>query len=135
MPKSMLLEFTSLSVQSLAEFGTHKNGVCVMKSLLRALSRAENNQADCETSNLILSMIIQCTFELINNEFGNYLIQEAYERFGAERLFYLNQIVYLNVYRFSLEKTSSNVVIQCLKKYWVGYPELYACVENSLEPD
>lgn len=76
MPHHMLSMFMPHVYTNFSELSENKNGVCVMKCIMRALKGGENNSQDLAyyLRKYIDSLTIN-TKQLINNEFGNYLIQ------------------------------------------------------------
>lgn len=88
MPKEMLSYFIENLYENFCELAKNKNAVCVMKCVLRALKEGENFNNEVLGNNLkrYLNILTLHTQNLINDEFGNYLIQEAFELISSERL-------------------------------------------------
>ena len=72
------------------------------------------------------------TEEIINNEYGNYLIQEAYELFGSSFLKGINETIIRLFPSLGCEKYSASVIQNCIKKYWLYDQCIYQDLKASL---
>jgi len=58
----------------------------------------------------ILDAVITHCLEIVQNPFGNYIIQEAFEKWGFETCKEIVKIIHQNIISLSNQKYSSNVV-------------------------
>ena len=134
MPKHLIYMFMPDVLANFVAFAVNKNAVCVLKCVLRALKDGETfiNEIFYE-SRKILDSITLNSKELINDEYGNYIIQEAYEVFSIDRMTGITEYILKNFSRCACEKYSSNVLQNCVRKYWPRYESIFKSLKNCLE--
>ena len=84
--------FLEQTMDYFIEFSMNKNGICVLKSFLRALKGSEEESVLEFQKKFIMSLTIN-TETIIKNEYGNYLIQEAFELLGSKVLCGINESI------------------------------------------
>ena len=52
--------------------------------------------------------------EIVQNPFGNYVIQHMLEEYGAENIKEIIQVIIDNINSLSMQKFSSNIIEKCL---------------------
>lgn len=67
--------------------------------------------------NLINSITLN-TDKIIQDSYGNYVIQFCYELFGESKSSGITEMIIEKFVQFSLQKYSSSVVSKCLATYW-----------------
>jgi len=80
-----------------------QNGICIGKSLI-------STNVSLTVRKRIIDAIIAHGLEIVQNPYGNYIIQEAYEKWGFETCKEIVKIIYQNFTSLSVQKFSSNVV-------------------------
>jgi hypothetical protein len=55
---------------------------------------------------------------LIQDCYGNYVVQFCYEFFGSERCLRVTEMILERFPQFSIQKYSSSVVLKCVEGYW-----------------
>ncbi|KAJ3447906.1 pumilio homology domain family member [Anaeramoeba flamelloides] len=93
---------------------THKHGCCVMQ---RSIDSAKDQDLE-----LIIQTIIDNAFILIQDRYANYVIQYIVNK--GFRWNGIAEIVKQNLYSFSIQKFSSNVVEKCLNVFNYRYKQL-----------
>jgi len=86
----------------------HSNAIGVIKKMVKNLQFES-------TLLVIQGMILENYMSLINNMYGNYVIQVALENWRSEFIAPIINSFYGKFYDFSLSKFSSNVVEKCLE--------------------
>ncbi len=61
----------------------------------------------------IINKLTEDCIEIIQNPFGNYIIQYTLDLWGAETCSYILQVIEQNLVTLSMQKYSSNVVEKC----------------------
>jgi len=90
-------------IENIVRLSMNANGLCVVKKFLSA-----NKQQKTQTR-VIKNITLNCT-ELIQDPFGNYLIQFVFELYGQNNCIEIIKQIVSNVILFSCQKFSSNVV-------------------------
>ncbi|KAM7454844.1 hypothetical protein BLSTO_04396 [Blastocystis sp. subtype 1] len=88
------------------QISTHRHGCCVVQRCL--------DSAPAEYHNLLLDAIVQNSYELICNPFGNYVIQYLIEHGQTEEAERITRCVLGRVSELSCQKYSSNVIEKIL---------------------
>lgn len=83
------------------------NGVCVIKRFMFGNKNQENRT-------FLMNIIISNGLEIIQNPFGNYIIQYIFELWGFEIGKPLLELLINNVISLSMQKYSSNVIEKCI---------------------
>lgn len=73
-----------------------------------------NGNKDLNIRNRILGMIQKNCLEIIQNPFGNYIIQHILEEWGPEICKDVTKHIHQNIISLSMQKFSSNVVEKCM---------------------
>ncbi len=94
------------------EIGTHKHGCCVMQRCLEKGSKAQKM--------MLADVIIRHLQELIEDPFGNYLVQNVLKLESAEKSDMIFRVIAKDFIRLSQLKFSSNVIEKCLDSERVG---------------
>ena len=89
------------------KFVKDSNGICVIKKFIK------KNQSE-ELRKLFLDYISKNVIEIVQNPFGNYVIQFIIEEWGYETVKYTLVLVLKNIVSLSMQKFSSNVVEKIL---------------------
>jgi len=104
-------------------YGTDKNAMCVIKVMFLRISEGTEmkikNYAILEElrKNFIRSVIFFMN-QIIQDCYGNYIIQFCYEMFGEEKCHRITDIIIERFFQFSIQKYSGNVVFKCINSYW-----------------
>jgi len=83
------------------------NGICVIKKLI-------HGNEDPNIKKRILSIIEKNCLEIIQNPFGNYIIQHILDEWGPETCKDVTKVIHTNIISLSMQKFSSNVVEKCM---------------------
>jgi len=83
------------------------NGICVIKKLI-------NGNKDPAIKQRILQTIQKNCLEIIQNPFGNYIIQHILDEWGPEICKDVTKVIHFNIISLSMQKFSSNVVEKCM---------------------
>lgn len=83
------------------------NGICVLKKFVKG-------NENIELRKLFLSGILANALEVIQNPFGNYIIQYIFDEWGMDYCRDVYNIVMQNLLSLSMQKFSSNVVEKCI---------------------
>jgi len=79
------------------------NGICIAKAFI-------SSNSSTEVKKRLLDAIITNCLEIVQNPFGNYVIQEIFERWGIDYCSEVLKILHNNIISLSMQKYSSNVV-------------------------
>jgi len=93
--KIILDNFTKLIFDS--------NGICVLKKFI-------NGNMSEDVKSLFLAKICESPLEIIQNPFGNYIVQYIIEEWGLNSCGDIVKIIIPNIISLSMQKFSSNVV-------------------------
>lgn len=120
--------------ENFSELSKNKNAVCVMKCVLKALQEKEATSVEIglQMKRFIDTLTLH-TQQLINDEFGNYLIQEAYDLIEESRLSGISEFIINFFYDSSCSKFANNVVIGCIKKHWRKNRSLLQTLKQKLD--
>lgn len=100
---SRILDIAASRAQELA---LHQHGLCVVKKCLSRVTPSGMPE--------VVSQVIESALSLVNNQYGNYLIQHVFE-LGDEKIRCILHDQFKGHYReFACQKFSSNVVEKCL---------------------
>lgn len=94
------------------EIGTHKHGCCVMQRCLEKGSRAQKMA--------LADVIIKHLSALIEDPFGNYLVQNVLKLENTEKSDMIFRVIAKDFVRLSQLKFSSNVIEKCLDSDKIG---------------
>jgi hypothetical protein len=121
------LEFmVQLIIHHLIDIATHKHGCCVLQKLM---NKCTPNQVT-----RISSEILNCSVYLMQDQFGNYVVQYLISlAIPAVNMALLN-IVAADIVELSCGKFSSNVVEKCLKLHPSGMSPSSSLSQSSLHP-
>jgi len=84
-----------------------QNGICVAKKFV-------SGNCDAVIRKRILDCLTQNGVDIIQNPFGNYIIQYIIDSWGISSCTTVIQVIAHNIVTLSLQKFSSNVVEKCL---------------------
>lgn len=94
------------------EIGTHKHGCCVMQRCLEKGSRVQKMA--------LADVIINHLSALIEDPFGNYLVQNVLKLDSCEKSDMIFRVIAKDFVRLSQLKFSSNVIEKCLDSERIG---------------
>jgi len=80
-----------------------QNGICIAKLLVAT-------NVSLGTRKRILDTLTANCLEMVQNPFGNYIIQEVFEKWGFEACKDIISVIHQNIISLSIQKYSSNVV-------------------------
>jgi len=83
------------------------NGICVIKKLI-------NGNKEQAIKQRILSIIQKNCLDIIQNAFGNYIIQHVLDEWGPVICKDVIKMIHTNIISLSMQKFSSNVVERCM---------------------
>jgi len=84
------------------------NGLCVCKKAIIHSNNLDNLES-------LREKVFQNALALIQNSYGNYVIQTAYENWSSDFCQPISSMFYGKFYTLSLQKFSSNVIEKCLE--------------------
>jgi len=90
-------------IVNLSKLVVDPNGICIAKSFIAANTSLEIKKKTIE------AILANC-LEILQNPFGNYVIQEVFEKWGFETCIEIVKIIHQNIISLSMQKYSSNVV-------------------------
>jgi len=95
-------------INNLAELINDTNGISVAKKFV-------NGNKSVEIRSQILNLILKKGINIIQNSFGNYMIQHIFALWGPVVCKGIINIIKANVMSLSIQKFSSNVVEKCFE--------------------
>ena len=99
------------------------NGISIIKKFI-----SENNSIIIR--NEIIKLLIENCLEITQDQYGNYAIQHAIEKFGYVNCYNLIRIIYQNIVFLSCQKFSSNVIDKIvLISHQCNYNDFRALIE------
>jgi hypothetical protein len=69
----------------------------------------------------LINSITLNTDKIIQDCYGNYVVQFCYELFGESRSSGITEMIIEKFVQFSLQKYSSSVVSKCINVYWTDH--------------
>ena len=117
-PVQNILGFFMKAQKSFLEFAVDKNAMCVLKHIIKRISKEENNPIIVDVKKNLINSITLNTDKIIQDCFGNYVIQFCYEYFGEVKSSGITEMIIEKFVQFSLQKYSSSVVSKCISTYW-----------------
>lgn len=88
---------------------TSSNGLCVIKKIIK-------NEYQKDQFHVIKNIIISNAMLLVQNAYGNYAIQTAFEIWDSYSCEEIMKVFYGNIIYLSIQKYASNVIEMCLRK-------------------
>jgi hypothetical protein len=82
------------------------NGICVIKKFI-------NGNKNLAMRKLLLDYITTNALEIVQNPFGNYIIQHILDEWGPDIAKDIINVITNNIISLSMQKFSSNVVEKC----------------------
>lgn len=120
--------------EKFVELSRNKNAVFIVQCILSGLRSYETQTHQvCQELKRFLDNLALNTPKLINNEFGNYVIQKSFEIISPDRLDGVFDHIVKSFEEYSCEKISSNVVVFCLTKCWKKNSDYFIALKNSLD--
>ena len=99
------------------------NGICIIKKFI-----SENN--NIVIMNEIIKLLTENCLEITQDQFGNYAIQYAIEKYGFVNCYNFIRIIYQNIVFLSCQKFSSNVIDKIvLLSYQCNYQDYRLLME------
>jgi hypothetical protein len=95
-------------INNFYDLAVNINGLCVCKKAIIHSNSMENLE-------LLREQIVNNALALVQNSFGNYVIQTAYENWNSDFCQPITAQFYNKFYTLSLQKFSSNVIEKCLE--------------------
>ena len=83
-PLPTTLPFFELALHHFVDFSVNKNAICVLKRMLSKLRESEKCHSSCaaQLRDRFLQAIIGNFDKIIQDTYGNYVVQFLYENFG-----------------------------------------------------
>jgi pumilio RNA-binding family len=100
-------EINYLILQNFQKLVFDSNGICVIKKFI-------NGNENLEIRRSVVEKLKQNALEIVQNPFGNYIVQHVFDEWGVEACKEILKVVVNNVLSLSMQKFSSNVVEKCL---------------------
>jgi len=104
--------------ENFLELVLDQNGICVAKKFV-------SGNSDCLIRKRILDCVTLNGIDIIQNPFGNYIIQYIIDSWGVGSCTSVTQVIADNIVTLSLQKFSSNVVEKCLDLIDLQTPALW----------
>lgn len=79
------IQFYYLAEKNFMKFATDKNAMCVLKYMLRRIKEEESQPGIAELKKHFINSITLNTHKIIQDCYGNYVIQFCYELFGETK--------------------------------------------------
>lgn len=119
-PLPYTLPFFHYTSQNLMAFALDKHAMCVVKQMMRRLRQLE--QEDMPGVEAVRRQLLtEVTFgvdRLINDSFGNYVIQFSYELFLADKCAGITERILSRFAHYATGRYSSNVLLKCISTFW-----------------
>ncbi|EAS01738.2 RNA-binding protein, putative (macronuclear) [Tetrahymena thermophila SB210] len=97
-------------IKDIVKFGNNQHSLCVLKAMMTKLKGDSKSE-------IIIDLLAQNNDELIQNPFGNYAIQHAYDCYEEEKCEKITAKILEKLQHFSIQKYSSNVIEKCISTY------------------
>lgn len=107
--ESLIEKLYKILIENFLLLANDVNGLCVIKKMI-------TNASKQETIVKIGEILSENSLDLIQNPFGNYALQIAFENWRNEDLIIIARTFYGKFYNLSMHKYSSNVIEKCLIK-------------------
>ena len=130
----MTLHFYHIANQNFLKFATDQNAMCVLKYMLRRIKEHEHNPSLFEIKKHFINSITFTTHKIIQDRFGNYVVQFCYELFGEAKSSGITEMILERFSAFSLQKYSSSVLLKCINTYWTDRAYLHR-LKDTLKSD
>ena len=114
-PIDFTLHFFVLANEQFLKYATDKNAMCVLKYMLRRIKELEQNQLIFEVKKHFINSITFTTDKIIQDCYGNYVVQFCYELFGETKSSGITEMILEKFAQFSIQKYSSSVILKCLR--------------------
>lgn len=132
-PLERTIDFYYIVNANFLKFATDKNAMCVLKYMLRRIKESENHPITTEIKKHFINSITLNTDKIIQDCYGNYVVQFCYELFGEAKSSGITEMIIEKFVQFSLQKYSSSVVSKCINIYWTNQQyavRLKDCLKN-----
>lgn len=134
MPQEMIVLIMPQVYQHFLSLSKNKNAVCVMKCVLKCLhEQSEKSKEINQYLKKFLDTLTLNTQQLINDEYGNYLIQEAFDLVGCQRLGGISEFIVNFFVDSACSKFANNVVLNCVKKHWKKQIDIFQTLKQNLD--
>jgi hypothetical protein len=87
-----------------------------------------------EAKKKFINEVTFCIDKIIQDAFGNYIIQFCYELFGEDKCAGITEMITERFPQFAIQKYSSSVVYKCVSCYWVK-KESFNRLKQTLTPE
>jgi hypothetical protein len=94
-------------IENVCKLVFDSNGICVIKKFIKA-------SKDLQLRKSFIDSIKPNVLEIVQNPFGNYVIQYIFEEWGVDYCKDIYSIIINNIISLSMQKFSSNVVEKCV---------------------
>lgn len=110
-------------MRSISVVSQNQHGLCVIKKCISQTQRGSLNEQ------LLLDTLSDHAFELVQNQYGNYVVQHSLEEWGGEVCQPVLQALKGRLLQLSVQKFSSNVVEHFLR---IATPEVQLSIMEEL---
>ena len=120
------IDIYNFIIENLIYLSNHVNGLCLVKQTLVLQNKKEYYQ-------IIKKTLIERSYELIENPYGNYALQIVIDHWSHDDLIEIFQKFLGHCTELSLLKYSSNVIEKCLMKseIFLNYFIQETCIEKK----
>lgn len=119
------LPFFHYVQENFLRFSLNKNAMCVLKQMMRKLKDIEEagfkSMDKAENEDLKKKFINAAALSIdriIQDCYGNYVVQFCYEFFGCERCIRITDMILQRFPQYSIQKYSGSVLFKCVDSYW-----------------
>ena len=120
------IDIYNFIIENLIFLSNHVNGLCLVKQTLVLQNKKEYYQ-------IIKKTLIERSFELIENPYGNYALQTVIDHWSHDDIIEIFKKFFGNCSELSVLKYSSNVIEKCLMKseIFLNYFIQETCIEKK----
>ena len=92
--------------------------MCVLKYQMKKMNQNPKFEPYKELKKQLIRCITINTDTIIQDSYGNYIVQFCYELFGSQKSAGITELILVRFAQFSMQKYSSSVVLKCVAQYW-----------------
>ena len=118
-PLEVTLPFFATASKYFVDFALNKNSICVLKQMMKKIKVVEVEHSFDESvlkelKKNFMSPLMMNFDKIIQDSFGNYVVQFVYECLGEYYCVGITEMILKRFIRYSLHKFSGNVVYKCI---------------------
>lgn len=133
-PVHLTVQFYEAANEKFVQFATDKNAMCVLKYMLKKIKALESDPQVVEIRKHFINSITFNTEKIIEDCYGNYVVQFCYETLGESKSSAITENIIERFVPLSLQKYSASVILKCINIYWTDHSYVDR-LKDSLRPD